>query len=372
MSDKGNRRPLFNHYPALVPKLPLVSLAVLPTPVRRLTGLSSRIPSASAMSLWLKDDGRSSPFYGGNKVRKLELLLASARAAGAKTVLTFGYAGSNHATATAVHASRLGLRSVSILLPQHDAAYLRKNLLVSQAVGAELHEYPSRSALIAGTLLTMLKHRARDGRFPVVIPPGGSSALGTVGFVNAAFELAEQADAGLLPLPERIYVAAGSLGTVVGLGIGLAALGLSVPIHGVRVVDERYVNPSRMESLWRKTVALLRSASPGFPDVSSAVDRVVLRGEFFGGEYALPTPESSEARRLAAKLDGLDLDVTYTAKTLACVLTDARAGRMPTGPVLFWNTANTGDLADIAGDVQPRDLPRRLRRYFEEDPLTDD
>lgn len=364
MSGNEDRRPLFDHYPALGAAFPFVPLAALPTPVRRLTGLGSRTP---ATALWLKDDGRSSPFYGGNKVRKLELLLASARASGAKTVLTFGYAGSNHATATAVHASRLGLRSVSILLPQHEASYLRKNLLVSQAVGAELHEYPSRSALVAGTLWTMLKHRLRDGSFPVVIPPGGSSPLGSLGFVNAAFELAEQVDGRLLPLPERIYVAAGSLGTVVGLGIGLAALGLGVPIHGVRVVEERYVNPSRLESLWRKTVALLRSASPEFPDVSAAVDRVVLRGEFFGGEYAVPTTESADARRLARKLDDLDLDVTYTAKTMACVLTDARSGRFPSGPVLFWNTANASNLSDLAGDVEPRNLPRRLRRYFEPD-----
>ncbi len=364
MSDNQDRRPLFEHYPALVAALPRVPLAVLPSPVRRLTGLSARVPAAA---LWLKDDGPSSPFYGGNKVRKLELLLASARAAGAKKVLTFGYAGSNHATATAVHASRLGLRSISILLPQHNAAYLRRNLLVSHAVGAELHEHPSVSALVAGTALTMLKHRLRDGRFPVVVPPGGSSPLGTVGFVNAAFELAEQVDAGLLPLPERIYVAAGSLGTVVGLGLGLAALGLTIPIHGVRVVEERYVNPSRLEALWRRTLALLRSAAPGFPDVSGAVERIVLRGEFFGGEYALPTPESADARRLAVKLDGLDLDGTYTAKTLACVLADARAARLPSGPVLFWNTANSSDLSELAGDVEPADLPRRLRRYFEED-----
>ena len=363
MADPDDRRPLFERFPALGVGLPLVRLANLPTPVRRLAGVEAR---TAASSLWLKDDGPSSPFYGGNKVRKLELVLAAARAGQASAVLTFGYAGSNHATATAVHASRLGMRSISMLLPQHNAAYLRKNLLVSAAVGAELHEYPSRGALYIGSALTILRHRVRERKAPFVIAPGGSSPLGTVGFVNAAFELAEQVEAGMLPLPERIYAAAGSLGTVVGLGIGMAALGLPVKIMAVRVVDERFVNPSRALALWRRTVALLRAHDPSFPDVGDPRDRIELRGEFFGGQYARTTPEAAEACRIAARNEDLDLDVTYTAKAMACLFADARSGRFPQGPVLFWNTCNSSDLSDLA-DAQATDLPHRLRRYFELD-----
>jgi len=369
MADPADRRPLFERFPGLAVGIPLVRLAALPTPVRRLEKFGER---TAATSLWLKDDGPSSPFYGGNKVRKLELVLAAARAAEASTVMTFGYAGSNHATATAVHASRLGMRSISVLLPQRNAAYLRKNLLVSATVGAELHEYPSRSALYAGTALTMLRHRWRNGKAPFVVAPGGSSALGTIGFVNAAFELAEQVDAGLLPLPDRIYAAAGSLGTVVGLGIGLAALGLPVKIVAVRVVDERFVNPVRATALWRKTLAMLRAADTSFPDVGEPRDRIEWRGEFFGGEYALVTQEAAEARRLAANIEGVALDGTYTAKALACVLADARAKRRPEGPVLFWNTCNSSDLTDLAAESQATDLPRRLRRYFELDETFDE
>ena len=364
MAEPHERRPLFERFPGLRAGLALVRLAVLPTPVRPLAGLSA---AAAGSDLWLKDDGPSSPHYGGNKVRKLELLLAAARGAGARTVLTFGYAGSNHATATAVHAARLGIRSISILLPQQNAAYLRRNLLVSAAVGAELHEYPSTSALVAGCALAMLRCSLREGRRPYVIAPGGSSALGTVGFVNAAFELAGQVEAGLLPLPGLIYAAAGSLGTVVGLGIGLAALGLPTRIVGVRVVERRFVNPSRALALWRKTVALLRAHDASFPDVGDPGERLALRDECFGGLYARQTPEAAEARRLARKLEGLELDVTYTAKTLACVLADARAGRLADTPVLFWNTCNSSDLSRLAADAKPSALPRRLRRYFEID-----
>ncbi len=362
------RRPLFERFAGLSMHkgsgLSLVALADLPTPVRALDRL---VQGQGATRLWLKDDGPSSPHYGGNKVRKLELLLAAARDRRARTVVTFGYAGSNHATATAVHASRLGMRSVSILLPQQNAAYLRKNLLVSAAVGAELHEYPSRAALYAGAALTLVRCRLRDGAAPFVIAPGGSSPLGTVGFVNAAFELAGQMDAGLLPIPDCIYAAGGSLGTVVGLGIGLAALGLPTRVVAVRVVEERYVNPSLAVALWRKTVALLRAADPSFPEVGDAGDRIVIRGEFFGGLYAHLTAEADEASRLALDCERLALDVTYTAKTMACVLADLRSGALRGRDVLFWNSCNSSDLGALASRATPEDLPPRLRRYFDVD-----
>ncbi len=359
------RRPLFERFPRLGERLPLVELADLPTPVRPLSQLGTVIGGGP---LWLKDDGPSSAHYGGNKVRKLELLLAAAKARRARTVMTFGYAGSNHATATAVHAARIGLGSISMLLPQENAAYLRKNLLVSASVGAEIHEYPSQVALAAAAAFTLLRCRLRDGSMPFVIAPGGSSELGTVGFVNAAFELAAQASDGLLPLPRQIYAAAGSLGTVVGLGIGFAALALPVRIIGVRVVDERYVNPSRAQVLWQKTVRLLRSGDPSFPEVGSFAEHVELRSEFFGGLYARVTEAGEEARALAGAHEGLDLDITYTAKALACLVADARAGRLGGEPVMFWNTVSTVPPDSLPSGAAPQDLPRRLQRYF--DPAT--
>ncbi|HXC50133.1 MAG TPA: pyridoxal-phosphate dependent enzyme [Candidatus Limnocylindrales bacterium] len=358
----GRWRPLFERFARLGERIPLVELADLPTPVRLLAHLGNAI---DVRQLWLKDDGLSSAHYGGNKVRKLELLLAAATARGARTVMTFGYAGSNHATATAVHAARIGLGSISMLLPQENAAYLRKNLLVSASVGAEIHEYPSQVALAAAAALTLVRRRVRDGSMPFVIAPGGSSELGTIGFVNAAFELAAQAGEGLLPLPRRIYAAAGSLGTVVGLGIGFAALALPVRIIGVRVVDERFVNPARAQSLWQKTVRLLRSSDASFPEVGSFADHVELRSEFFGGLYARVTEAGEEARALASAHEGLDLDITYTAKALACLIADARAGRIGDDPVLFWNTVSAAPADSLPAGAAPEDLPRRLQRYFD-------
>ena len=353
--------PLFELFPSLAGAVPVLELAELPTPVRPLAALGARL---GAPSLWLKDDGPSSPHYGGNKVRKLELLLAAAKRAGSKSVLTFGYAGSNHATATAVHAARVGLQSISILLPQHNAPYLRRNLLVSAGVGAEIHEYPSRAALIGGAALTLLRRTLRDGRPPYLIAPGGSSELGTIGFVNAAFELTGQSRAGALPLPDLIYAAGGSLGTVVGLGIGMAALGLATRIVAVRVVDEQFVNPLRADKLWKRTVALLRRHDGSFPDPGTPGNRIEYRGDFYGGLYARPTPESEAAHRLAGELEGLDLDQTYTSKTLACLVADAQGGRLAESTVLFWNTCNSSDVRALAARANPAQLPKRLQRYF--------
>jgi 1-aminocyclopropane-1-carboxylate deaminase/D-cysteine desulfhydrase-like pyridoxal-dependent ACC family enzyme len=356
-------RPLFERFARLQAALPMVALADLPTPVRPLVRFGREL---GAPSLWLKDDGASSADYGGNKVRKLELLLAEARARGAKAVLTFGYAGSNHATATAVHAARLGLQSISMLLPQQNAEYLRKNLLASSAAGAELLESPSRATRVAGAAVTLLRRRIRDGVQPYVIAPGGSSPLGTVGFVNAAFELAAQVEQGLLPMPEAIVAAGGSLGTVVGLGIGLRALGLATRVVCVRVVDEQFVNPVRAASLWRDTAALLRRMDSSFPDVGAPGDSIEFRGEWYGGVYARPTPESERAAARMLEDEDLALDITYTAKALSCLVGDAAGGRYTHSPVVFWNTCNTCDVRALASGRTPADLPRRLRRYFVE------
>lgn len=356
------RRLLLERYPGLDAALPVVELGEWPTPVRRLERLGAE---AGLPSLWLKDDGPSSPRYGGNKVRKLEFLLAAAKAAGARSVVTFGYAGSNHATATAVHAAGAGLGSTSILLPQRNAAYLRKNLLVSRAVGAEIHEYPNQAALVAGTLGVLLRRLLGEGRLPSIVAPGGSSPLGTVGFVNAAFELAAQATAGELPMPEVIYAAGGSLGTVVGLALGFAALGASTRVVAVRVVDEQFVNPAKAGALFRRTAALLRKADASFPAVGDLDGRIEFRGEYFGGEYAIGTAEARRARDAARDLEGLALDLTYTAKALACALGDAERGTLQGKNVLFWNTCNSSDLTPLAALASPGELPLRLRRYFD-------
>jgi len=110
-----------------------------------------------------------------------------------------------------------------------------------------------------------------------------------------------------------------------------------------------------------------RFPAASFPEVAEPGDRISFRAEFFGAGYASATAEAAESLQLADKFEGIDLDITYTAKALACALADLRAGLYPQSPVLFWNTRNSGDLSDLAAEVKVDDLPRRLRGYFEPD-----
>ena len=178
--------PLFENWPTLADRLPYVALGEFPTPIIRLERLGRDI---GLDQLYVKNDGLSGRVFGGNKIRKLEFTLGQALRVGAKEVMTFGAAGSNHALATAVCARQVGLRSISLLTPQPNARYVQRNLLMSYHCGAELHHYPNRRLRALGARLQLLRHRLLTGRYPLVIPPGGSSPLGVMGFVNAAFEL---------------------------------------------------------------------------------------------------------------------------------------------------------------------------------------
>jgi D-cysteine desulfhydrase len=176
-----------------------------------------------------------------------------------------------------------------------------------------------------------------------MIPPGGSSPLGTIGFVNAAFELEGQLKLGLMPEPDRIYVALGTGGTAVGLMIGLNALGRRSKVIPIRVVSERLTKGSTLAKLYAKTVLFLRSLDSSFPEIDSASDLEV-RDEFLGQGYARFTGEGREAFTTMMNSEGIKLDGTYTAKTFAAIMADAEKPDVMDEVILFWNTYNSVDL----------------------------
>lgn len=353
---------LFQQYPGLAKRLPHADLGIFPTPVRRMTNLGKAL---GAPMLYLKDDGASGDIYGGNKVRKLEFLLGDALAKGKKSVLTFGYAGSNHALATAIYANRLGIKPVSILLKQANARYVGRNLLMGHAHGARMHHFRSEASAILPVLLKMFSLLIRDGRMPAVIPPGGSSPLGVVGYVNAAFELKAQVENGMLPEPKRIFVALGTMGTAVGLLLGLRAAGLSSALVSVRVTDEKFANAKKFMGLFEKTNALLVDADPAFPRVEIAKEEIHIRDDFFGGRYARFTPEGMAAVDRLDTSEGVKLEGTYTGKTMAALIDALISGGEEDSAVLFWNTYNAVDFSDAIQQLDYRRLPRPFHRYFE-------
>jgi 1-aminocyclopropane-1-carboxylate deaminase/D-cysteine desulfhydrase-like pyridoxal-dependent ACC family enzyme len=360
--------PLFEHYQQLSRKLPYVPLGEFPTPVQKLDQMGRQL---GLESLYIKRDDISSKAYGGNKIRKLEFILGEALHARAKEVLTFGAAGSNHALAAAIYAKKLGMKSISMLVPQPNARYVRRNLLKSYQYGAELHLYPKIPYIKTLTnpivLYQIFRHWLRYGRLPRVIPMGGSSPLGVIGFVNAAFELKEQILKGELPEPDYIYVATGSMGTAAGLMLGLRAINSKSKVVAIRVNSDNVVNASGMVNLIRQTNQLLSSLDPSFPRLQFSEADMDIRHNYFGKRYALFTPEGMEAVSFAEKYAGIKLEGTYTGKAFAALINDANKSELRNKVLMFWNTYNSRDSSQIIDTKDYKQLPRCFYPYFEEE-----
>jgi 1-aminocyclopropane-1-carboxylate deaminase/D-cysteine desulfhydrase-like pyridoxal-dependent ACC family enzyme len=359
--------PLFERYPR-TRELPHVALGCFPTPVTRADALAE---AAGAGGLWVKRDDISGERYGGNKVRKLEFLLGEALEAGATDVITFGAAGSNHALATAVYSATHGLKVHSMLMPQHDAPYVGRNLRASVAAGADLHAFADMEATQRGAVILRSRLRADTGRDPFVIPFGGTTPGSTAGFVNAALELAEQIGAGLLPEPELLYVTLGSMGTAAGIALGVRAAGLRTRVVAVPVITEDDTAARRLLELVGQTQALLRSVDPTFPAFEWTEGDFDVAPGFLGEGYAMPTRQGSDAIALADVAAGLHLDPTYTGKTLAALLARGAEGALADRTVLFWNTYNSRDISALVDAGDPAHLPAGLREYVtDEGPST--
>ena len=283
-----------------------VSLGTWPSPVQNLSKLRD--------GLWVKDDGRCHDVYAGNKVRKLEYLLAEAD----EKIVTFGAMGSHHALATAVHGTAHGRQVVVAVHPRHHTPHAEAVLRATMKL-ADVHRFDSHEKALIG-LRTL-------GEGATIIPAGGSTPIGALGFARAGIELGEQVAAGILPAPRRIYVAAGSAGTLAGLAVGMRLAGLDTVIVGVRVVPEQWMSVQYIQALCDQTGELLGVSSGPW----------VLEDQWLGPGYAASTPDAEDAVVQAAE-HGLHLETCYTAKALAAAL--AASG----GPDLFWQTHNQSPL----------------------------
>ncbi|MCP3874665.1 MAG: pyridoxal-phosphate dependent enzyme, partial [Desulfobacteraceae bacterium] len=305
--------------------------------------------------------------YGGNKIRKLEYLLGDVLRKKAKEILTFGAAGSNHALATAVYANKYKIPCTAMLMAQPNADYVRQNLKYSHVAYSKLRHYHTKKAMYIPLAVRMIKRFVTNGKFPYIIWPGGSAPLGTIGYVNAALELKDQIDKGLLPEPDKIYVPMGTMGTAVGLTIGLKAAGLKTQVVAVRVVEAHMGNEKKFKALYRKTLALLRSSDPEFPILTYDPGDVDITHDFFGEKYALFSKNGMAAVEFMKKKQGIQLEGTYTGKTMAALIHNATTREFKNEVVLFWNTYNSIDFSDAIKGADYKELPVAFHRYFEED-----
>jgi 1-aminocyclopropane-1-carboxylate deaminase/D-cysteine desulfhydrase-like pyridoxal-dependent ACC family enzyme len=353
--------PLFTRFPNLLPALPHRSVGSFPTPVEKLDGLGKKLGRGD---LFVKCDNLSGPLYGGNKVRKLEFLLADAAKKGARRVITMGAAGSNHALATALYARAAGLKAALLLFEQPASSVVRNNLLTDAWAGADLHYEATFETLMKRLPEIMRRYAETDGCAPYFIPAGGSSATGAVGYVNAAFELKLQIDNDELPLPAVIFCPFGTMGTVAGLALGLRAAGLASRVVAARVVPKGVANREKCAALVDETATILCRRDPEFPQLHFSDCAIDLNHDYFEPGYGEASQTVIDAVALAESADDLHLDTTYSGKAFAAFIAAARAGKE--GPLLFWNTKNSVPLPEEAMAIDYHRLPEPLHRYFEE------
>lgn len=310
-------------YEGLSRRLPRLPLGDFPTPISKLDE-----------RLWIKRDDFTHIVYGGNKLRKLEYLLGDANVRGCDGVVTFGGVGSNHALATALHSRNVDLDCTCVLMRQRMTDFVETTLQRHQRNATALVAWPDNRA---GRVAQMRGLRDAMPQSLAVLPLGGTSPLGSIGYVNAAFELAAQWREATPP--ERIYVAAGTMGTAAGLAVGLDLLGWPTRVIAVRVTAKSQVNRRAMDKLCAKISRRLHQADGTIAYRPTAAQRVDIRDSFFGDDYAHATAESIAAVAHAKQAWSLPLETTYTGKAMACLLDDLRTTQSQS-PWLFWHTYN--------------------------------
>jgi D-cysteine desulfhydrase len=325
-----DRPALFRWFPALRKHLPWIPLARVPTPVERIA--FERFGDRH----WIKRDDRTGALYGGNKVRKLEWILADARRQGAERLITIGAEGTHHGLATALYGRELGFRVTLCVCPQPRTPHVEAMLRAHREAGAEIRRVPRMEMLPIAALAARWAHR---GEQCYAVAAGGSDPRGTLGFVSAALELAEQVRDGECPEPEAVHLAMGTMGTAAGLAIGFALAGLNTEVRAVRITSRLVTNERGLRALVARTLALLKPAGAPLPSIDALVARIRVNHRCIGRGYGHTTEDAERAAELFGEA-GVALDPTYTAKAAVGFLDGLeRAGERPK---MFWMTLGEG------------------------------
>ena len=319
---------------AAIPRFPLLDA---PTPIQPLERLN-RSGLLGGVALYVKRDDLGGLGGGGSKLRKLEFLVADALARGADTLVAFGGRQSNSLRLAAAAAARAGLRVELVLgrplIPSQE--YKESgNMLLNNLLGARLNRAPmgANPENFARDLADKLTGK---GRRVYLLPMGASGALGSLGYVAGALELAQQSQA-LRHDWAGLVLPNGSSGSQAGLVVGMKALGF----EAARVQGQAVLGPAS-ESVSR-TLELAQLAARRLDlGVEVAADDIRIKDGSLGGGYGQPSPEMVSAVRMLASQEGLLLDPVYGGKAMAGLLDDIAAGRYQPGQkVLFLMTGGS-------------------------------
>jgi len=321
-----------------------IDLANTPTPLQKMARLSRQ----TGVDIFFKRDDFTGSELSGNKVRKLEFLMADAVAKGADTVLTCGGAQSNHCRATAIAANRVGLASLLILRTPDPAnpPAMAGNILLDGLAGAEIvwitpEQYRQRDEIFNREA----KRLRNRGRKPCSIPEGGSTALGAWGYVRAMSELVadlRQVDGGDIR-PTTVICATGSGGTTAGLALGARLSGADIRVAGVNVCDDRDYFVRIIDGICREF-----SRTWPAPELNAIPPYEIIDG-YVGRGYALSQPEELAAIRDLVRLEGVVLDPVYTGKAYFGMLAELNTNPQRFGKrIVFMHTGGLFGLFPIA------------------------
>jgi D-cysteine desulfhydrase family pyridoxal phosphate-dependent enzyme len=323
---------------AALARQPRIPLATLPTPITDATRLRHALGGEKTCPrILIKRDDLTALGLGGNKARKLEYLVADARAQGATTLITTGAVQSNHARMTAAAAAVAGMRCVLVLTSTTDAPAVSGNLLLDKLYGAAIRLVPSIDPMLAvgqdeAVVAEVVAEEKAEGRVPYVIPVGGSSGIGVFGYIGGTAELVEQLVQGEVT-PSRLYYASGSRGTQAGLTLGAHLCSAPYRVYGVAVSAGE---PEKIERA--KRIANEAASRLELPERLELRD-LVTDQEYIGEGYGIPTAEALEAIELLAKTEAILLDPCYTSKAMAALIDHVRREELaPNETVVFLHT----------------------------------
>ena len=334
-------------------RLPRVALASLPTLLQEARRLRDALGGpARCPRILLKRDDLTGLALGGNKARKLEFIVADALQAQATVLVTTGGVQSNHARMTAAAARMVGLGASLVLTAAPDERDVQGNLLLDRLFGAEVHFIDAASDPLlatgpdeAATLARVEAELRARGERPYVIPIGGSTPVGAVGYVSGTLEFLSQLEAAD-ERPSRLYVACGSRGTVAGLVLGAHLAGAPYRVQGVAVSGGDPAKTERAVEIANEAAALLGSPlrlTPGDFDTDQSQ---------IGAGYGRSTAGCLEAIELLARNEGILLDPVYTGKAMAGLVADIRAGAIGAAEtVVFLHTGGAPGLFAHAAEL---------------------
>lgn len=301
-----------------------------PTVIQPLNRLNELL---NGVEVYVKREDVMGMGLAGNKLRKLEFLIGDALQKNADLIITSGGLQSNHARLTAVAAAYAGLDYELVLskpVPKDDLEYSSNgNILLEHILDAKIHNLP-KGADTQAFIDNRVEESKKEGRHPYLIPMGGSSPVGCLGYAACFYEIMEQAVQLGLHF-NHIVVPNGSGGTHAGLIAGLKAAQVK------EVEIKSYTVLSGLETArtttYEKAAATLKLLDP---ELSLAVEELNIDPDFLGTGYGMPTKEMIAAVKLLAKTEGIFLDPVYSGKAFAGMLADISAGKFKKGDrVLF-------------------------------------